>query len=161
MPPISRIEDGKQIRRCTRVRQTLRKSLDTLFAPYYHAFKILKPHAFDVDVEKYFDVYEISRIDVEDAEVIAAANPSESDGPNSLQDLKLSLQKLHVVRKMFLCTLLALNADGGKADFSVWSTASDAMQGLADLSNSVVCGLDEVLGEEEGRSNHTPITHQN
>ena len=122
-----------------------------MFAPYYQAYEDLRPHAVEVDLEKYFDIYEISRIDLQDAEVIATADLSEVENADTLQDLKIALQKLHVIRKIFLCTLLALNADGGKADFQRWSATSEAMGALSAVVAKIVFDLGDVLGEEEGK----------
>ena len=104
----------------------------------------------EIDLEKYFDIYEISRIDLQDAEVIATADLSEMETADTLQDLKIGLQKLHVVRKIFLCTLLALNADGGQADFRRWATASEEMGAMSSTVAKTVFDMDEVLGDEEG-----------
>lgn len=122
-----------------------------MFAPYYQAYEDLRPHTVETDLEKYFDVYEISRIDLQDAEIIATADLSEVENADTLQDLKIALQKLHVIRRIFLCTLLALNADGGKADFQRWSVASEAMGALSSILAKVVLDMDEVLGDEEGK----------
>ena len=149
LPPISRLEDHSQ-KRCTRLRRTLRRSLDSMFAPYYQAYEALRPHAIEMDLEKYFDIYEISRRDLQDADIIASADLSEVENADNLQDLKIGLQKLHMIRKIFLCTLLALNADGGKVDFQRWSAASEAMGALSSLISKMVFSMDEVLGEEEG-----------
>ena len=121
-----------------------------MFAPYYHAYESLRPYAVETDLEKYFDIYEISQIDLQDAEVIATADLSEMETADTLQDLKIGLQKLHVIRKIFLCTLLALNADGGKADFRRWSATSEAMGALSSIVTKTVFDMDEVLGNEEG-----------
>ena len=122
-----------------------------MFAPYYQAYEELRPHAVVNDLEKYFDIYEISRIDLQDAEIIATAELSETQNADTLQDLKNGLQKLHVIRRIFLCTLLALNADGGKADFQRWSATSEAMGALSSVVASVVLDMDDVLSEEEGK----------
>lgn len=146
------MEDNGQVKRCARLRRTIRRGLDSMFAPYYQAYEDLRPHAVETDLEKYFDIYEISRIDLQDAEIIATADLSEVENADTLQDLKIGLQKLHVIRRIFLCTLLALNADGGKADFQRWSATSEAMGALSFVVAKVVSDMDDVLGEEEGKS---------
>lgn len=128
----------------------MRKSLDCLFAPYFDACENLRSFAVDHDLEKYFDVYEISPADIEDARAVATADPANLDHVDSLQELKASLQKLHIVRKIFLCSLLALNADGGKGDFTTWTVASETMSVLSSLIVDTVSSLDEIIDEEEG-----------
>ena len=121
-----------------------------MFAPYFHAYQDLKPHAVAMDLEKYFDVYEINGIDLQDAEIMGTSDLSETETADKLHDLKIGSQKLHRVRKIFLCTLLALNADGGKADFVRWSIASEVMGALSTIVAKTVLDMDEVLGDEEG-----------
>lgn len=153
LPPVTRLEDNYQIRKCARLRRTLRKSLDSLFAPYYHAYEVLRAHAVELDLEKYCDIYEISRADLEDTKDLATADLSELEDVDSLQDLRLGLQKLHIVRKLLLCTLLALNADGGKTDFTRWSAANGVMANLSSVISRKVSDLDESLGKEDGQLN--------
>lgn len=121
-----------------------------MFAPYFRAYLDLRPYAVDTDLEKYFDVYEINGIDLQDAEIMGTSDLSEMETADQLQDLKIGLQKLHRVRKIFLCTLLALNADGGKADFQRWSMTSEVMSSLSTIVAKTVFDMDEVLGNEEG-----------
>lgn len=123
-----------------------------MFSPYYDAYQTLKPYAVDLDLEKYYDIYEISRTDMEDAELVANVKPSEIEDADTLQDLKVGLQKLHTIRKLFLCTLLALNADGSKLDFHSWSTASEVMKAVSSMTAKMTFDIDDVMGEEEGRS---------
>ncbi len=121
-----------------------------MFAPYFHAYQDLRPHSVATDLEKYFDVYEINGIDLQDAEIMGTSDLSEMETADKLHDLKIGLQKLHRVRKIFLCTLLALNADGGKADFVRWAITSEVMGALSTIIAKTVLDMDEVLGDEEG-----------
>lgn len=123
-----------------------------MFAPYYHAYESLRPYAVDIDLEKYYDIYEISQTDMQDAEILANAELSEVEDADTLQDLKVGLQKLHVIRKLFLCTLLALNADGGMSDFQRWPAAIEAMNRLSSVTSKITFNIDEILGDEEGTS---------
>ena len=150
IPPVSRLENNSQIRSCARLRRALRRILDSMFAPHYRAYASLKAHAVELDLEKYFDIYEISRIDMEDAAVIATTDLVGLEAADTLQDLRLGAQKLHVVKKMILCTLLALNADGGQSDFPRWSAAIEAMKDLSLLMAKMVAHMDKILDEEEG-----------
>lgn len=124
-----------------------------MFAPYYEAYQSIRLHAIDLDLEKYYDVYEISRTDMEDAELVANVKVSEIKDADTLQDLKVGLQKLHIIRKLLLCTLLALNADGSKSDFRRWSEATETMNRIASLTAKMVFDIDEILGDEEGKLN--------
>ncbi|KAL2048462.1 hypothetical protein N7G274_000374 [Stereocaulon virgatum] len=149
LSPITRLEETYQIKRCSRLRRTIQRALISMFAPYYEAYEDLKPSAVDLDLEKYYDIYEISRTDMEDAELVAKVNASDIENANTLQDIKVGLQKLHIIRKLFLCTLLALDADGSNSDFQRWSMANEIMNHVNSLTSKTVIDIDEVLGEEE------------
>ena len=151
LPPITRLEETYQIKRCARLRRTVQRTLITMFAPYYSAYENMKPLAVDLDLEKYYDIYEISRTDMEYAELVANINISEIEDADTLQDLKVGLQKLQVIRKLFLCTLLALDADGSKSDFQRWSIATDNMNSVSSLTIKMICNIDEAMGDEEGK----------
>lgn len=154
LPPITRLEETYQIKRCARLRRNVQRTLITMFAPYYSAYKTMKPLAVDLDLEKYYDIYEISRIDREDAELVANVNISEIEDADTLQDLKVGLQKLQVMRKLFLCTLLALDADGSKSDFQRWSIATENMNSVSSLTIKMIRNIDEAMGDEEGKFKH-------
>ena len=101
------------------------------------------------DLEKYYDIYEISRSDIQEAEE-APVPTTDGDDAETLKALKLGFQKLHINRKLYLCSLLALNADGSKSDFPIWSVASESMETLASETAKMTTNIDEILGEEEG-----------
>lgn len=123
-----------------------------MFSPYYRLYQTLKPFAATLDLEKYYDIYEISRTDLEDAELVANVEPADIVDADTLHDLKVGLQKLHILRKLVLCTLLALNADGSKSDFRRWSVAVEMMCNFSSLTVRMISNIDEVMGEEEGKT---------
>ena len=138
------------MKRCSRLRRTIHKTLITMFSPYFEANQTLKPHAVELDLEKYYDIYEISRTDMEDTESVATLDSSNIGHASTLQDLKIGLQRLHTLRKLFLCTLLALSADGSKSDLQSWLCASNAMTHVSSLTAKMTCNIDEIMEEEEG-----------
>lgn len=121
-----------------------------MFSPYYRLYQTLKPFAAALDLEKYYDIYEISRMDLEGAELVANVEPAEIADADTLHDLRVGLQKLHILRKLVLCTLLALDADGSKSDFRRWSVAVEMMCSFTSLTVHMISNIDEVMGEEEG-----------
>jgi len=121
-----------------------------MFSPYHDAYQMLKPYAVDLDLEKYYDIYEISRTDMEDAELVANVRSSMIEDTHTLQDLKVGSQKLHIIRKLFLCTLLALSADGSKSDFQRWSAAVETMNNVSSVTAKITSNIDRILGEEDG-----------
>ena len=122
-----------------------------MFSPYYRFYQTLKPFAATLDLEKYYDIYEISRTDLEDAELVANVEPAEIEDADTLHDLKVGLQKLHLLRKLLLCTLLALDADGSRLDYRRWSVAVEMMCTFNSVTVRMTSYIDEVMGQEEGK----------
>ena len=127
-----------------------------MLLPYAESYKILRPLAIDLDLEKYYDIYEITQSDIQEIEELAMGNEPKVEDSENLKSLKLDLQKLYIARKLFLCSLLALDADGGKPDFPRWALATSTMQTLSLASVSAAHSLSHILDEEERFS--TPPT---
>lgn len=104
------------------------------------------------DLDKYYDIYEITRTDREDTEHFTRTEVVESEEAESLKYFKTGLAKLHIMRKLFLCGLLALEADGGKTDFARWPAAVETMKTLSSETSAVVAIVDEILQEDGERS---------
>ena len=150
MAPITRLEETNQIKTCNQLRRTIHRSISAMFSPYYAAYESLKPYAVEVDLDKYYDIYEISRMDKDDAQNITLTDKSEINDVDGLQHLKMDLQRLHMIRKLLLCTLLALGIDGSQSDFQRWSAAVDAMDKVSFLAKKMTCDIDDIMREEEG-----------
>ena len=122
-----------------------------MVSPYYKGFQILRPLVVELDLETYYDIYDLSRSDRDEAEEFGSAEASDLEEFDSLKTLKTMLQKLHTLRKLFLCSLLALESDGGKSDFSRWAIATKTMSYLSDETAKMATCIDNVLREEEGQ----------
>lgn len=142
LPPVSRLED-RQSRRCVRLRKTIRTALVDSITPFAQACTTLQPLAREVDLEKYYDIYEIGIVDLQEV------NNVESDDPDSLKALKTLFNRLHTTRKILLCCLLALEAEGGKLDIIRWKTAVEEMEVLARITADRGEMIKDILAEEE------------
>jgi Mysoin-binding motif of peroxisomes len=89
----------------------------------------------------------LSDLDLQEASLSCVEG--EFEDKDSLRVLKLSMARLHVIRKAFLCCLLALDADGGKLDFLRWNTAVDEIHSLASIIGDAEVRLRRILSEEE------------
>ena len=149
LPPASRVEDGKsQNRRCARLRRALRAALDATTAPHVDAYHNLLPFANEVDLDRYFDMYELSRTDINEVED-STKRPSESDEDlEALRVLKVDLHRLFTARKMFLCAVLALEADV-KSKSLDWTLLTDIMERISTVTLSAATSLEKILDEEE------------
>lgn len=149
LPPISRLEDRSQQRRCTRLRKALRNGLVEMIPRYNQACLGLKPLAELVDLEKYFDIYDINELDLQEASLGYTAD--EFDDDESMRVLKILIARFHTIRKVLFCCLLALSADGGKLDFHRWGFAVDELQAMSAVSEEAEVHLSRILSEEETR----------
>ena len=100
-----------------------------------------------MDLEKYYDIYDIS--DVDFAEAMLDYSDSEFEDAESLRVLKILAARFHTTRKVFLCCLMALDAHGGKPDFVRWSTAIDEIHGVGVVTATANERLRRILTEEE------------
>ena len=130
-----------------------------MLALHAQAYGALKPLAVEIDLEKYYDIYEISQSDIQEIEGIALGNETVLEDAETLKVLKVGLQRLQLVRKLFLCSLLALDADGGKPDFARWAAAIEMMQRLSSRSADAAEGLDSILSEEGCTCVETAFRH--
>ncbi|KAI4255698.1 MAG: hypothetical protein LQ352_002447 [Teloschistes flavicans] len=153
LPPITRIEEQGQIRRCESLRRSLQGILASLPSLYCEAFEEMKGLAVATDLEKYYDMYEISRTDMLEIESLKDAESLHS-GEETLLSFKIGLQKLHLARKLFLCSILALSADGGRTDVAKWASATKTMNALSNETSKATQALGEVLEAEIAQQGH-------
>ena len=100
-----------------------------------------------MDLERYYDIYDISALDL--AEAALGYAESEFDDLDSLRALKLLTSRFFIIRKAFLCCLLALDARGGKGDYVRWNAAADEIRALDRATISVEKRLHQILDEEQ------------
>jgi len=116
---------------------------------YNQACILLKPFAEDLDLEKYFDIYDISNTDF--SEAMLGYSETEFEDTESVRVLKILAARFHTSRKIFLCCLMALDAHGGKPDFLRWSSAFDEIRGVGAVTNDTEIRLRDILTEEESK----------
>lgn len=112
----------------------------------------MKPLAVNVDLERYYDLYEVSQTDMQESGVVLPPDIHDDDDMDTLKALKSGLQSLHFRRKLYLCSLLALHANGGRSDFPLWTAATESMVSLASTTNRMASRIAKILSEEEGKS---------
>ncbi|KAK5663427.1 hypothetical protein OQA88_3856 [Cercophora sp. LCS_1] len=147
LPPISRIEDRSQTRRCARLRKTLKERLADMIQNYIQVSNVIKGFSEQLDLEKYHDVYDISDFDIQDA--LQGFQDSEFEDPESLRVLKIGAARFHTIRKIVLCGLLALEATGDNGDFLRWSTAVEGLRTLSEVTGACYERICHILSEEE------------
>lgn len=155
LPPASRIEETGCARRCAKLRRALHKAYASAVPACGEACASLRALIDEDDMERYYEVYDI---DVQDAK--EAAGPEAlavlEDDPESLKSLRVLSYRAGVIRRVTLCCLMALEADGGKADFARWRLSTDVM---AKLNKTIAVGTErvrQVLSEMESDSLPSP-----
>ncbi|SPQ18751.1 37d58344-4215-4588-92a9-d891defec9b8 [Thermothielavioides terrestris] len=147
LPPITRIEDKSQTRRCSRLRKALRGQLSDVIENHLQVSAAVKGFAEQVNLEKYHDIYDISDFDISDA--MRGFSEKEFDDPESLRSLKIAAARFHIIRKILLCSLLAFEAAGDNTDFLRWSTAVEGLKILNDITTQSFEKVRQILSEEE------------
>ncbi|KAJ3504663.1 hypothetical protein NM208_g16304 [Fusarium decemcellulare] len=147
LPPISRIEDRTQARKCVRLRKALRESFAEVLVAYNQVCTVVNGFAEQTDLEKYYDIYDISDFDMSDAR--RGFNEDEFDDLESLRTLKILAARFFIIRKLFLCALLALDASGDANDLLRWTTAVESLLNLNATTHSASARLQGLLGEDE------------
>ncbi|KAF1999382.1 hypothetical protein P154DRAFT_554837 [Amniculicola lignicola CBS 123094] len=147
LPPISRIEEKGQARRCHRLRRSLRTAYAETIPIFAEQCGALKQLVEEDDLEKYLDVYDINNPDLQEAS--HGYSESEFEDAETLKVLRILQYRLSTLRRVYLCSLLALEADGGKPDFSRWSMAVDSMLTLAAPTGTWSEKINRILSEEE------------
>lgn len=147
LPPISRMEEKGQSRRCQRLRRNLRAAFSEVVPTLAEQCGILKQLIQEDDLEKYLDVYEISNPDLQEA--AQGYSASEFEDAETLKALRTLQYRLSTLRRVYLCSLLALEADGGKPDFTRWSSVVESMLSLARPVGQWSEKFNRVLAEEE------------
>lgn len=132
-----------------RLRKTIKSSFGDVLVKYNQASNVVRAFCEATELEKYYDMYDISDFDVSDA--LQGYSETEFDDPESLRTLKALAARLHTARKMLLCGLLSLDAKGEGAELLRWGTAVEALRGLNVSTKTSYDRVRAILGEEQCR----------
>jgi hypothetical protein len=150
LPPVSRLEESSQVRRCLRLRRTVSECLFNLLNIYTQAQHSVRLLADTANLEKYYDNYEVSTADLREAESTLAERGL--DDQYSLRSLRTLFGRLYTMRKGILCCLLALQADGSGSDIAIWSAAVEEMRDLAVATGDAMAKITSILNEQDRKS---------
>ncbi|KAF4555988.1 Hypothetical protein D9617_2g059550 [Elsinoe fawcettii] len=144
LPPVSRLDDIKALRRCMPLRRQLYRTLNDILQELVDTHSQLQAHVNYDDYIKYLDVYDISRESIQDS--IATRSMVDAD-IESLGTLRALAYRVSVIRRALLCDLLSLESRGDTKDLQRWQAATEAAQDLAKTVASHVVNLKTSLGE--------------
>ena len=157
LPPASRIEENGSSRRCVALRKALHSAYATLIPTCIEACGTLRALIHEDDLEKYFEVYDVNAQDASEASGDDALSVLEDDA-ESLKSLRLLSYRASVLRRVTLCSLMSLEADGGKPDFYRWRVATEVMEALGGALASFAEKLRQMLSAMESINlPHTPV----
>ncbi|KAL5596878.1 uncharacterized protein BROUX77_006826 [Berkeleyomyces rouxiae] len=147
LPPISRIEDKSQTRKCNRLRKAMNASFMTVMEEFIQASAVVKGFCEQLDLEKYYDIYDVSDLDMSDA--LQGFSSIELEDGESLRMLKILAARFQTIRKMFLCSLLALDAKSESDDLLRWTTVVEALRTLNESTQTAFDRLSNILSDDE------------
>ncbi|KAI6881508.1 hypothetical protein KC334_g16584 [Hortaea werneckii] len=148
LPPASRVEGQGASRRCGRVRKALHRAFVGVIPACIEACKVLEGLIDEDDLAKYFEVYDISSQDAKEASGENSLSVLEDDA-ESLKSLRVLSYRMGVLRRVTLCSLMSLEADGGKPDFYRWRVTIEAMQTISNILAPSARRLQQILNEME------------
>jgi hypothetical protein len=100
-----------------------------------------------MDLDKYYDIYDISDIDF--SEAMLGYSEEEFEDTESVRVLKILAARFYMSRKILLCCLMAVDAQGGKSDLMRWNVASEEMRAVTLVVSEAEDRLHRILSEEE------------
>ncbi|KAF2161889.1 hypothetical protein M409DRAFT_58670 [Zasmidium cellare ATCC 36951] len=156
LPPASRIEESGTSRRCAKLRKSLHSAYASNIPACIEACTTLRALIDDDDLEKFFEVYDISPQDAKEAAGAEALSAIEDD-MESLGALRVLSYRSGVLRRVTLCSLMALEADGGKPDMDRWEIATKTMRSLNQVISASAERVRKLLTDMEHINLPSPI----
>ena len=99
------------------------------------------------ELEKFFDVYEVNTSDVDN--LLEDYVPNEIDDQESLKVLKTLLYRVRSIRKVLLCCLLAVDAEGTSVDLERWNAVVPTLETIGIMMGAAADRIREIFDEEE------------
>ncbi|KAI7919162.1 hypothetical protein M0657_007260 [Pyricularia oryzae] len=147
LPPVSRMDEKSQTRRCMRLRKALKACFGHCVPEYKQTMEVVKKFAAESDLEKYHDVYDLSDLDIADA--LQGFSTESMEDMESLHSFKIAAARLYTLRKMLLCALLALEVTGDNSDFLRWTTVVEGLRNLNETTSVSYMRVADILKDEE------------
>jgi vezatin len=104
--------------------------------------------------ERQLEIHEIAEPDVQES--LSGATISEIEDQESLRALRTMHLRFSILRRLFLCQLLSLEAHGTPSDKHPWKTALYALRTLAHSTGQFAEHINALLREEDERQHAAP-----
>jgi Mysoin-binding motif of peroxisomes len=155
VPPITILEDkppNARSRRCVRLRRLLLSCYTDLIPQIIKRCQDLKDLVNEDNFERQIEIHEVADPDIQES--FSGATISEIEDQESLRALRTMHLRFSVLRRVFLCYLLSLEANGSGDDIQPWKATLEAIESLAKLTGEQAEKLNDMLREDE---KHNPI----
>lgn len=107
----------------------------------------MRPLAEETDLERYLEIYDLDLTEVHIAEVGTESTNVEDE--EAIKSLRAILLRFYNIRKILLCSLLALPADGSSLDFGRWRMVTALLLNATEKTGQAAEMLRTILLEEE------------
>lgn len=157
MPPISRLESGPSNRRCQRLRRNLRACYAAVLPAFLSAIGNLRPLVDDNTLERFLDVYDVRNDDLQEAGCGYTEEMEEED-PESLKFLRVHQSRYATLRRLLLCCLLSLEANGRGLDATRWRAAIMEIGRLATVNKNQSESMTTLLSDEDSKFGYRQLS---
>lgn len=123
-----------------------RSYADTLDT-YKQVSNVIKAFSEQTELEKYYDMYDISDFDM--SEALQGYRDGEFEDVESLRTLKALAARFHTLRKMLLCALLALDTSEQGSELFRWTAVAESLRSLGKVTKTAYERLRDILSAEE------------
>jgi hypothetical protein len=113
---------------------------------YSQASFVAQGFSEQLDLEKYYDIYDVS--DAEITEALQGYSEDRFEDLDSILTLKILAGRFHTIRRIFLCALISLDTSGDSQDLLRWTTVVEALRNLTNSTNASCERLKDILSEE-------------
>ena len=142
MPPVSRLDDAKASRRCNGLRKQLCRVYMAIIPALLTGVETLRGSINDNTYERFLDVYDVPREAIQE---VMTADVSVDEDAESLVALRMLTYRYSTLRRVLLCSLLSLEADGGAPDFPRWRMATNLMDHISQIAAINASSLSQTL----------------
>ena len=99
------------------------------------------------DFEKYLEVYEIIPTDITEARL--GYDKDEFEDMDTLKVLRILSLRFAILRRMILCSLMTIPAEGTTFDLDKWNPVVEVMHNLASMSGEASEKINQILVKED------------
>jgi hypothetical protein len=150
LPPVTRVEEqtsNAEPRRLARIRRLLKETFSGAIPFIADECATLQPLLDLDDLEKWYDVSEITDPEIQEAE--SGAKVGEFDEQESVRALGVMQWRFAILRRMLLCHLLSVPADGTIGDLKSWGVVLRVTESISTLCAASTEKINHLLKDDD------------